>query len=146
MDKIETNRDNCAIQMTADLIADKWIFLILRELFLGNTKFDDFQKNLNISKSVLSSKLKNLINNDIIIKRQYKNENSRPRLEYKLSPKGHSLIYIMGAIMEWGNKNLVNNEEEFLKLTDSLGNSVRLVFTGKNKQEISLEHLKFELS
>lgn len=144
--KIKTNRNNCPIHLTNNVLGDKWILLILREFFLGYTKFDEFEKNLNISKSVLSVKLKMLLGNDLIKKIEYREEKKRPRNEYKLSPKGKQLIFIMAAILQWGASNLVNPKEEFLKLVDQSGNPVKMAFLDKNGEQLSLGDLTFELS
>ena len=144
--KVETNRLNCPIQLTSQILGDKWILLILRELFLGNTKFDEFEKNLAISKSVLTVKLKLLVEYRLIIKTDYKEEKKRTRSKYQLSKMGSELMFIMGAVMEWGNTNLVNKEEDFLKIVDKSGTPVNLVFVNQNNDILSLDDLSFELS
>lgn len=144
--KIETNRLNCPIQLTSPILGDKWILLILRELFLGNTKFDEFEKNLAISKSVLTVKLNLLVAYRLIIKTDYKEEKKRTRSQYQLSKTGSELMFIMGAVMEWGNTNLVDKEETFLKIIDKSGAPVKLVYVNQNNDILSLDDLSFELS
>ena len=145
MEKILTNRRNCPIQLTTDILGDRWILLLLRELFLGQTRFDEFQKNLNISKSVLTVKLKYLVENKLVIKTDYKEVKKRMRHEYQLTEIGRQLIFIMGAILEWGNTNLVNQNEEFLRIVDINGSPVQLAFFNNKKKKLSLRELKFEL-
>ena len=94
--KIETNRMNCPIQLSSPILGDKWILLILRELFLGNTKFDEFEKKLAISKSVLTVKLNLLVAYRLIIKTEYKEDKKRTRSKYQLSKIGSELMFIMG--------------------------------------------------
>ena len=144
--KTETNRLNCPIQLSSHILGDKWILLILRELFLGNSKFEEFEKNLAISKSVLTVKLKLLVGNGLILKTDYKEEKKRTRSEYHLSKTGSELLFIMGAILEWGNSNMVNKEQEFLKLVDKTGTPVKLLFVNQDNEILSLDHLSFELS
>ncbi|GLR19053.1 winged helix-turn-helix transcriptional regulator [Portibacter lacus] len=144
--KSETNRLNCPIQLTNQILGDKWVLLILRELFLGNTKFDEFEKNLAISKSVLTVKLNLLVQHGLIIKTDYKEEKKRTRSEYQLSKKGSELIFMMGAILDWGNTNLVSKEETYLKIIDKTGAPVKLVFVNQNNKILSLNDLSFELS
>lgn len=143
---METNRLNCPIQLTSHIIGDKWILLILRELFLGNTKFDEFERNLAISKSVLTVKLKLLVEYRLIIKTDYKEEKKRTRSKYQLSKIGSELLFIMGAVMEWGNTNLVDKEETYLKIIDKSGAPVKLVYVNQNNDILSLDDLRFELS
>ena len=144
--KIETNRMNCPIQLSSPILGDKWILLILRELFLGNTKFDEFEKKLAISKSVLTVKLNLLVAYRLIIKTEYKEDKKRTRSKYQLSKIGSELMFIMGAVMEWGNANLVDKEESYLKIIDKSGAPVKLVFADENNNILSLEDLSFELS
>lgn len=144
--KTETNRLNCPIQLTADLLGDKWVLLIIRELFLGNSKFSEFQDNLNISKSVLTTKLKMMENANLIVKKEYREDNKRSRNEYYLSDKGGDLINIMGAILVWGNSNLVNKKEPFLKIVDKKRNPVKLTFVNNEGNPLHLDDLQFVLS
>ena len=146
MGKILTNRDNCPIHLTSNILGDRWILLLLRELFLGQTRFDEFQKNLNISKSVLTVKLKSLVENRLVVKSDYKEANKRTRNEYHLSELGKQLIFIMGAILEWGSTNLVNQDDTYLKIVDKSGSSVQLAFLNKKNKKLPLKDLQFELS
>jgi hypothetical protein len=45
----------CPIAMGADVVADRWTPLILRELLLGNTRFNDIARGLQASRDRCSS-------------------------------------------------------------------------------------------
>ncbi len=136
---------NCPIQLTADLLGERWVLLIIRELFLGNSKFSEFQENLKISKSVLTSKLKIMENADLIVKKEYQEDNKRSRNEYFLTDKGVDLMKVMGAILAWGNSNLVDENEPFLKIVDKNGGPVKMTFVNKEGSSININDLQFVL-
>jgi DNA-binding HxlR family transcriptional regulator len=95
---------NCPVARTLDIIGERWTLLILRDLFLLNSRrFQDFETALpGISPTTLSARLKVLEDNGIVERRFY--EQHPPRAEYLLTPKGRALGPIMKALREWGNK------------------------------------------
>ena len=95
---------NCPVARTLDIIGERWTLLILRDLFLLNSRrFQDFETAFpRISPTTLSARLKVLEDSGIIERRFY--EQHPPRAEYLLTPKGRALGPIMKALREWGNK------------------------------------------
>ncbi len=143
--KTETNRLNCPIQLTADLLGERWVLVIIRELFLGHSKFSEFQENLKISKSVLAIKLKIMENADLIVKKEYQEDNKRARNEYFLTDKGVDLMNVMGAVLAWGNSNLVDKNEPFLKIVDKNGAPVKMTFVNKEGSSLPINDVQFVL-
>jgi DNA-binding HxlR family transcriptional regulator len=82
--------------------------VVLREAFFGVRKFEDFQHNLTISRSVLTKRLKHLVEHGIFERRCY--QSRPPRYEYRLTEKGRSMYSIMVALMEWGDRWLDEGE------------------------------------
>ena len=95
----------CPIAGTLDVIGDRWVILILRELFLRDARrFQDFEPMLpGLTPSVLSARLKSLEADEVIATRTY--EVHPPRLEYYLTPKGRELGPILRAMKSWGEKH-----------------------------------------
>ena len=114
----ELSRDQCPVMKTISTVGDRWILLILRECFLGFKKFDDFHENLGVSKSVLSQKLNTMIKRGLLYKKQYRDEGSRSRFEYRLTGMGWDLIKVVVALMEWGNEHLVEIGETTLNVVE----------------------------
>src|SRR5688572_11366538 len=51
----------CPVSLGSDVFADRWTPLIMRELILGNTRFNDIVRGLpGISRSLLVQRLKHL--------------------------------------------------------------------------------------
>ena len=114
----ELNRDLCPVMKTISVVGDKWVMRILRESFLGCKKFDDFQENLSVSKSVLSRKLQRMIETDLLYKKSYKIPGERRRDEYRLTGMGWDLIKVVLAMMEWGNEHLVDSGKRTLHVVE----------------------------
>ncbi|MAD96352.1 MAG: transcriptional regulator [Flavobacteriaceae bacterium] len=113
------SRDICPVIKSLQEIGDKWILLILRESFFGVKKFDDYQASLNISRSVLTKKLSQMVDYNLLEKSIYKAENQRGRNEYLLTKKGKELLPFVASLIDWGNKYQVKNGEETIELIDS---------------------------
>ena len=92
----------CSIAKTLEIVGEWWTPLILRDLVLGLSQFDEIQTDLGISSNVLSDRLKGLIDHGVIERRPY---GSHPdRHEYLLTPKGRDAIPILLALLAWGDK------------------------------------------
>lgn len=63
----------------------------------------------NISFKMLSSTLKELENDNLVVRTVY--PQIPPKVEYSLSSKGKSLLPILFALCDWGEKNRPNNDK-----------------------------------
>lgn len=87
---------------------DPWTFAVLRESFFGVRRFDDFAAHLDISRNVLTKRLKHLVGAGVLERRQYQ---TRPdRYEYRLTDRGRDLYPIFLALMQWGDRWLAGPE------------------------------------
>ena len=60
----------CPVSKATEIVGDKWTMLILRELLLGTSRFNDFQRSMSrISPTVLDKRLKMLEATGVIIKK-----------------------------------------------------------------------------
>ena len=123
MEKVNTknlNRAFCPVTKAMKGLGDKWTLLIMRECFWGFRRFDDFQSNLNISKSVLTTKLSQMIEMELLEKRSYKEAGKRTRYEYTFTQKGKDLTKIILSFLDWGNKYMVKEGEKTIKVVDKI--------------------------
>lgn len=82
------------------MIGDKWVLLILREMFLGNSRYSDIQRALpRISPTILSKRLKQLERNGLVIK---KSATGRKAKEYRLTACGREIAPIIHHMSNWG--------------------------------------------
>ena len=93
---------DCSIARTMAVLGEPWTALILRDLFIGVTRFDALHAHLGVSRKVLTLRLSRLVNDEIVVKRAYA---QRPeRFDYILTGKGWQLCDILLAISAWGDQ------------------------------------------
>ena len=90
----------CPVAKASDIIGERWTVLILRELLLGTTRFNDFQRALSrISPTLLSKRLKELEKKGLIVR---KRSPGLERHEYQLTACGRELEPIIEHLAVWG--------------------------------------------
>lgn len=99
MERVTFEDRNCSIARSVDVLGDWWNLMIVRELFWGTNKFDDFQRNLDISKGILSKRLKLLQEYGVVVKHTV-----GAGTEYALTDKGRALHVIIIAMLQWGDE------------------------------------------
>jgi len=92
----------CSIARTTDIIGDKWTPLVLRDIALGISRFDAIQRDLGISRKVLTQRLQALVDHDVISRTPY--QDNPPRHDYALTEKGSDLAMVLVAIQAFGDK------------------------------------------
>ena len=115
---VDLDRQLCPVVQAMSQVGDKWTLLLLRESYLGFRRFDQFQKNLGISKSVLTQKLKSMVETGLLEKKKYQVENARARYEYHLTDKGRDFSKVIISLLEWGNKYLKDNTKPTLAIVE----------------------------
>ncbi|WP_052068113.1 winged helix-turn-helix transcriptional regulator [Rhodococcoides fascians] len=78
--------------------------LIARELFNGVYRFDDIQRHMGISEAVLSRRLREQREANLVESREFRDPGKRTRLEYRLTPAGLDLFPILIAMLIWGGQ------------------------------------------
>jgi DNA-binding HxlR family transcriptional regulator len=97
-------------------MGDAWTPLVLREVFYGKRRFEEFQERLGISRNLLTIRLKNLVKEELLVKVPYQ---ERPvRYEYRLTDKGRDFFNVLAAMMQWGDKWLASGTGAPLELID----------------------------
>ncbi len=92
----------CSIAAVLSALGDRWGSVIVRDLFLGLSRFDDLRRSTGITNATLSDRLKTLEQNRLIERRRYQ---TRPdRYEYVLTAKGRDLGLVMQAMVQVGDK------------------------------------------
>jgi DNA-binding HxlR family transcriptional regulator len=98
--------DGCTIAKTLDVITTRSAFLILREAFYGTTRFDDFAERAGISEPVAAARLRELVENGLLEREDYREPGQRTRQRYRLTEKGADLFPALVALMQWGDRYL----------------------------------------
>jgi DNA-binding HxlR family transcriptional regulator len=92
----------CSIARTLEIAGEWWSPLILRDIHLGITRFDDLRRDLGISRKVLSERLERLVEHGILERRAYSEH--PPRHDYVLTRKGRELVDVLLALVAWGDR------------------------------------------
>ena len=104
VEKVRLEDRECPLSSTLGLVGEWWTLLILHDAFDGYTRFDQFQENLGISSSLLTNRLKRLVDSGLLERRQY--QERPPRYEYVLTDLGRSLRPVLVVLAGWGNARL----------------------------------------
>jgi DNA-binding HxlR family transcriptional regulator len=94
-------QERCSVARTLEIVGDRWTWLIIRDAFLGMTKFVEFEESLGISANVLDDRLTRLVQQGIFEKVLYCDH--PPRHEYRLTEKGEALFTALNAFRQWGD-------------------------------------------
>jgi DNA-binding HxlR family transcriptional regulator len=90
----------CPVAQASEVVAQRWVPLILREIMVGYHRFNELRHALpRISPSVLSQRLKSL-EDDGVIRRQ----NASDGTSYHLTEAGEELRPIIDALGHWARK------------------------------------------
>lgn len=92
----------CSVARSLSVIGDRWTLLIIRDCFYGTSRFDDFQKQIGMTRHILSDRLRKLVDADILVKHAY--QDCPTRFDYFLTPRGEDLYPILMTIAGWGDK------------------------------------------
>ncbi len=99
--KSEPRRSPCPVACLLDIAGDRWSLLVVRDLFLGRSRFKDFSASPEgIPTNILSERLERLLRHDVI--EQIPVEDSAKRLAYRLTAKGRALKPVLAAMRDWG--------------------------------------------
>jgi DNA-binding HxlR family transcriptional regulator/alkylated DNA nucleotide flippase Atl1 len=130
MEKIRREDRECPLSATLGLVGEWWTLLILHDAFDGYTRFDEFQANLGISSSLLTSRLKRLVANGVLERRQY--QEHPPRFDYHLTELGRSLRPVIVVLAAWGNSRLAPGNRSMILVDAETGTEAEAVVVDRD--------------
>lgn len=92
----------CSVARTLDIIGDRWTPLVLRDIAIGISRFDAICADLGLSRKVLTQRLAELVERDVLIRVAY--QDNPPRFDYRLTEKGNDLVMVLLAMQQFGDK------------------------------------------
>lgn len=98
----------CSIARALSVIGDRWTMLILRDAFLRTRRFEDFQRQLGVTRHLLADRLKKLVEAGILEKVRYQEKPAR--YEYRLTEKGLDLYPVVVSLLRWGDRWMAGAE------------------------------------
>jgi DNA-binding HxlR family transcriptional regulator len=127
-------QDSCAIAAALSVVGDPWTLLILRDAFLGVRRFEDFRRGLGVARSVLSARLRKLV--DFGVLRIGADDLSVGRRDYLITPRGADLFPILLSLKAWGDVHLYGRGAEPHASTHSCGCRIDPKFTCEGCGEV----------
>lgn len=108
----DPNRSGCPINLSLEVLGDKWSLIIIRDIIFGNRRY--FRELLTnseekIASNILSNRLKTLVEEGILTKAD--DPTHKQKAIYSLTEKGIELLPILAQMAAWGRKHLPVTEE-----------------------------------
>ncbi|NQY96442.1 MAG: helix-turn-helix transcriptional regulator [Henriciella sp.] len=136
----------CHLAKAIEAIGDRWTLLILRSSLFGVRRFDDYQKELGVPRTVLSGRLSKLVKAGVMAKQSYKEEGKRARPEYVLTEAGEALRPVLMALTQWGDDWLSKGATPPISFTHAKSRQrVRPGFVDEDGKETTLSEMRISL-
>jgi DNA-binding HxlR family transcriptional regulator len=96
--------ERCTIAKALDVLSTRSALLIMREAFYGTTRFDDFAERVGLSEPATAARLRELVDDGLLEREDYREPGQRTRQQYRLTDKGADLFPVLVALMQWGDR------------------------------------------
>ena len=97
-----TYRQFCPIAKASEILAERWTFLIVRELLLGSHRFSELEWGLTaIPRSLLVHRLRTLESAGLLVRQRAANGRTH---EYRLTEAGSELAGVLDQLGTWGQR------------------------------------------
>lgn len=108
----ENHRSGCPINLTLEILGDKWSLLVLRDLMFGRYRhFRDLMAHSmeGIASNILADRLKTLLAEDMVSRAE--DPSHKQKAIYSLTEKAIQLVPIFAQLGAWGRRHLPVTEE-----------------------------------
>src|SRR5712692_1176375 len=112
----------CSVAGTLELVGERWTLLIVRDVFMGARRFEDFQRRTGAARNVLSNRLNTLVEDGILRKVPY--QEHPVRYEYRLTEKGLDLWPVIVALVQFGDRHIYPGRAPVLLVHKGCGGAV----------------------
>ncbi|QCP53122.1 helix-turn-helix transcriptional regulator [Trinickia violacea] len=100
----------CPVARSTEVVGDRWTVLVLRELYMGASRFEEIQIQTEATPQMLATRLKSLEADGMVERHPY---NEKPlRYEYRLTEKGKAFYPVIQALRAWGETWVKREDEE----------------------------------
>lgn len=134
---------DCNLARSFELIGDRWTLLILRSAMYGVRRFDDFQGELEVPRSVLSARLAALVDAGIMERQEYREEGQRARIEYPLTQMGRELGLPFFAMTAWGDRWLSEGEAHFGLRSRANGQKLKVMLADERGKPVKPQDVQY---
>ena len=123
----------CPVGRSVDVVGEWWSILIVRDAIEGITRFDDFRQHLGISPTMLTQRLRRLVDTGILSRRRYAER--PPRDEYVLTGRGRELAVVLLALAGWWNDGVEPGRRPIIVIDHQTGAEVEPIVVDRNSGE-----------
>ncbi|HEX9063616.1 MAG TPA: helix-turn-helix domain-containing protein [Streptosporangiaceae bacterium] len=109
----------CSIARTLEVVGEKWALLAVREVFLGNRRFDEMVRKTGAPRDTMATRLRALVGSGILERRPYSEHPAR--FEYYLTDAGRDLYPVVLTLMSWGDRYLAGQDGPPLRIEHRCG-------------------------
>ena len=109
----------CSIARTLEVVGEKWALLAVREVFLGNRRFDEMVRRTGAPRDTLTARLRTLVDAGVLLRRRYSDHPQR--FEYHLTAAGRELYPVVLTLLRWGDEHLAGPDGPPLILEHDCG-------------------------
>lgn len=107
MKSYQPSRSPCPIGRAARVLGDRWVLLILREIYMGAERFEDFIEPLGINRAALSSRLKMMQEAGLLVREPPEGKRAR----YGMTERAKALMPVYREMAIWGGAHLFEEGE-----------------------------------
>ena len=119
----------CPIARSLERVGEWWSILILRDAFLGLSRFDQFQDSLGIAPNMLARRLNSLVEAGLLQRRRYSER--PPRDEYVLTEAGRDFRQVLWTLLDWGNKHFAPEGKSVMIVESQTGEEAEPVLVDR---------------
>lgn len=134
--------DQCNLWKAFGLIGDRWTLVILRSALYGVRRFDDFQVELEIPRSVLSNRLAGLVELGVMERREYREDGQRARIEYPLTEMGRALGLPFMAMTEWSDHWIGQDTSPLTLRSKATGQRLRVAMVDESGRPVRRDDIE----
>jgi DNA-binding HxlR family transcriptional regulator len=91
---------SCPIAAALNVVGERWALLIVREVALGNTHFQDIVRGTGAPRDRVAARVKALEAAGLLRRTPY--QTAPPRFDYQLTDSGRALLPVLDALLTWG--------------------------------------------
>jgi DNA-binding HxlR family transcriptional regulator len=119
MQRKSFDKMECPVARSLERVGEWWSILIMRDAIYGLTRFDQFQRNLDIAPNMLTRRLAVLVDAGLLEKRLYSEK--PPRYEYIVTPRGRDFRAVLWSLQSFGNRHFAPEGESVMLIDKETG-------------------------
>ena len=121
---------DCPVARSLERVGEWWSILILRDAIYGLTRFDEFQKKLDIAPNILTRRLTALVDAGLLERRLYFER--PPRYEYILTQRGRDFRPVLMSLQKWGNTHFAPEGVSVMLIDNATGEPADPILIDRN--------------